>query len=409
MKILVDMVEVSMDRLHASIPIYLMRFISAIKLEDRKYYTLLIRKDMENFFRSSFPDFKVLFYHGMGYRWYFWRNPLYYYSCYKLKRIIQRYHFNAVFIATDYPVYTLFKFKCRKVVVIHDLKGLKYNNNNVIRALFSLHLNRLYGKSIQTADAVIAISKYTKQDIRIYYPKVAENKIHIIYNSVTLADKAVKPVGFVEFRYILFVNTLQCYKNVATVVQAYHLINREIDNKLIIVGKKTQYWEEQIMPYIRSCNMENRIIQLQNLTDKELRYLYEHASLFVTSSLNEGFGYTPIEAAMCKCPVVCSIQEALPDVTQELLNYYQPAMDAEALADRMIQVLKNPPSAEELNQIAETYASLYSPTRQAGLIQKLLTDTPPPHQSTDTPSSDSNRDAPLSALAESLASIPSAR
>lgn len=163
------------------------------------------------------------------------------------------------------------------------------------------------------------------------------------------------------------------------------------------------------MPYIRSCNMENRIIQLQNLTDKELRYLYEHASLFVTSSLNEGFGYTPIEAAMCKCPVVCSIQEALPDVTQELLNYYQPAMDAEALADRMIQVLKNPPSAEELNQIAETYASLYSPTRQAGLIQKLLTDTPPPHQSTDTPSSDSNRDAPLSALAESLASIPSAR
>lgn len=31
MKILVDMVEVSMDRLHASIPIYLMRFISASK------------------------------------------------------------------------------------------------------------------------------------------------------------------------------------------------------------------------------------------------------------------------------------------------------------------------------------------------------------------------------------------
>lgn len=371
MKILVDMVEVSMDRLHASIPIYLMRFISAIKLEDRKYYTLLIRKDMEEFFRSSFPDFKVLFYHGMGYRRYFWRNPLYYYSCYKLRRIIQRYHFNVVFIATDQPVYTLFKFKCRKVIVIHDLKGLKWNNN-IKSALCSLYLKRLYEKSIQTADAIIAISKYTKQDIRIYYPKVEENKIHVIYNSVTLADKAVKPVGFAESKYILFVNTLRCYKNIATVVRAYCLINREIDNKLIIVGKKTRYWEEQIMPYIRSCNMVNRIIQLQHLTDEELRYLYENASLFVTSSLNEGFGYTPIEAAMCKCPVVCSIQEALPDVTQGLLNYYQPAMDAEALADKMIQVLKNPPSAGELNRIAETYASLYSPTKQTGLIQNLL-------------------------------------
>lgn len=375
MKILVDMVEVSMDRLHASIPIYLMRFISAIKLEDRKYYTLLIRKDMEDFFRSSFPDFKVLFYRGIGYRWYFWRNPLYYYSCCKLKRIVQRHHFNTVFTATDHPVYTLYKFKCRKVVVIHDLKGLKYykNTNNLIRALYSLRLNRMYEKSMQTADAVIAISKYTKQDIRIYYPQVADNKIHVIYNSVTLADKAVKPAGFVENRYILCVSVLNRYKNIATVVRAYCLINSKIDNKLVIVGKKNQYWEEQIMPYIRSCNMENRIIQLQHLTDEELRYLYEHASLFVTSSLNEGFGYTPIEAAMCKCPVVCSIQEALPDATQGFLNYYQPAMDAEALADKIMQVLKNPPSAEELKRIAEIYAGLYSPARQTELIQRLLT------------------------------------
>lgn len=77
--------------------------------------------------------------------------------------------------------------------------------------------------------------------------------------------------------------------------------------------------------------------------------------MFIPSSLYEGFGYTPIEAAMCGCPVISSIQEALPDSTQGLLNYYHPAMDADVLANKILAVLENPPAQETLLRIAETY------------------------------------------------------
>ena len=56
MNILIDMDEVSLQRLHASIPIYIMRLVSAIKPEDRKHYILLISRDIESYIRSRFPD-----------------------------------------------------------------------------------------------------------------------------------------------------------------------------------------------------------------------------------------------------------------------------------------------------------------------------------------------------------------
>jgi glycosyltransferase involved in cell wall biosynthesis len=99
---------------------------------------------------------------------------------------------------------------------------------------------------------------------------------------------------------------------------------------------------------------------------------YENIKMFIPSSLYEGFGYTPIEAAMCGCPVISSIQEALPDSTQGLLNYYHPAMDADVLANKILAVLENPPAQETLLRIAETYKKLYAPIRQVEKIQAIL-------------------------------------
>lgn len=36
------------------------------------------------------------------------------------------------------------------------------------------------------------------------------------------------------------------------------------------------------------------------------------ADVFISPSLYEGFGYTPVEAAMCGTPVICTRETALP-------------------------------------------------------------------------------------------------
>lgn len=373
MNILIDMDEVSPQRLHSSIPIYIMRFVSAIKTEDRKNYILLVSKDIEGYIRSRFPDFRVIVYRKS--RWVRikgFKTPLCYYYQYKLRRIIARNNVDCVFIPTDYQWFTSFKFKCRKVIVVHDLKGVKQCVDTWRLANCALSRYRMYEKAFKYADEIIAISKYTKQDIETYYPAYPSEKIRVVYNSVVIATEAWKPKNFQALGYVLYVNTLSRYKNVFTLVKAFSQCKDCSDRQLVVVGKENEYWCKEVMPYIRKNGLENRVIRLQDLTDEELRYLYEHAALFVTPSLHEGFGYTPIEAAMCGCPVVSSIQEALPDSTQGLLNYYQPAMDVDALREKILFVLNNPPGQETLLQIAKTYRELYAPARQVEKIQMVL-------------------------------------
>lgn len=172
--------------------------------------------------------------------------------------------------------------------------------------------------------------------------------------------------------YILYVNTLQPYKNIATLVKAFCAIKDRCKERLLVVGKSTAYWENVMLPLLHTNKVNDRVIQLENLSNNELRFLYEHASLFVTPSLNEGFGYTPIEAAICQCPVLSSMQESLPDVTKGFLNYYYPAIDEEALAHSIIKLLNNRPKQETLNKIANIYCECYSPQKQAENILQLL-------------------------------------
>lgn len=91
--------------------------------------------------------------------------------------------------------------------------------------------------------------------------------------------------------------------------------------------------------------------------------LYKNASLFVSPSLMEGFGFTPIEAALYEVPVICNKESALYETTKGLLNYYEPGTDEYALSRMMYQILTSPNL--DLASIAKTYEMAYSVKRQA--------------------------------------------
>lgn len=372
MNILIDTTEFNLSNPYSSIPRYVFRFLSAIQEKERKEYTLLINEGCEEYFRSNYPEFAIISCRLFGYRYWLGKNPFVRYSRYKIKSIIKNGHFDVIFIPSDRPVYMYGNLGCRKVNVIHDLKGIKRNCKNWAETFKAYHFNKLYGDSIMSSDDVIAISKYTRQDILVHYPNVDATKIKLVYNSVTIANTSVCPHGFCENDYILYVNTISDYKGIDTLLQAYNIIADKVKKKLVVVGKKNIYWENRLVPFIRKCKLEDNIIQLQNLTDGELRYVYEHASIFVTPSLNEGFGYTPIEAAVCHCPVVSSISESLPDVTRGLVKFYYPAKDEQALAMAIVEMIENRSSEAELQNIADYYMQIYAPERQAEYLKSVI-------------------------------------
>ena len=372
MKILIDATEITPNRRFASIPIYINRYLSAIPKVERENYLLLINPGCESFFCINYPEFKTITYKFRGWNKYWQHNPLYIYTLYKFNKLIKIYNIDAIFIPTDYPLYLQDKICCKKIIVIHDLKGIKRNCNTIRNAIESFLLNKMYSRHIESADKIIAISKYTKQDIITYYPQIEENKIQLIYNSILLPKEIHKPVNFKENKYILYVNTLHRYKNIITLIKAFNLISDEIEHNLVIVGNETQYWYNVIIDFICNNKLNNRIIHLHGLSNEELNYLYQNASLFVTPSLNEGFGFTPIEAAINKCPVLSSVEEALLDSTQGLLNYYYPAMDEQSLAQKIKHILFNPPSNHKLKEIANLFETLYSPEVQEKQIKEVI-------------------------------------
>ena len=367
MRILIDMSFIKPYELTNSIPLYGFRLLQGIQELYIKDVYLLINGDMEFFFQDKFPQFATIsinikpIWRKINWRFQDWIFDI----VYRWKILFAK--FDVILTLDELKYRTTFKTKMTKISVIHDLKDLTRQTGKK-----RLKSRYFYYKLINNADIIVAISEYTKQDILKHY-NIEPNKIEVIHNSIKMTKISAIPQGLTEnMKYILYVNTLLEYKNPLTLLQAYNTIKDIIEERLFIVGKETEYWYNILLPYIKSNGLEHHIIRIQDISNEELKYLYEHASAFVSCSQHEGFGYTPIEAAMCCCPVICTKCEALPETTMNLLNYYAPFDDSKELANKMIEVSNTPRKNTMLMTISNIFCQKYSSKAQINQFFALM-------------------------------------
>lgn len=372
MKVLVDTTYIMLHRMHKSLTIYIFRFLDAIPAEERAAYTLLVLEETESFFRQHYPDFSLISYnpyaHDVNNRIlkYIKRSLMY-------RKIVNGSGCDVIFVPNDLMMFTAVKTKLKKVVVVHDMKSI---SNQVKGSMTQKVTTFYYWLLLHFADKIIAISNYTRKDVHRYFPSLRPEKIDVVYNSVVVPQTIGEhiPEELVKGKYILFVNTLKPYKNAMTLMKAFTLVKDKIDHQLVFVGKDTDYWR-QMADYAKEHRFEDRVHRYGNVSDELLYSLYKNASLFVTTSLKEGFGYTPIEAAMCGCPVISSTCEALSDTTLGLLNYYDPPTDENQLAQQLMHVLSTPSTEEDLAKVAGLFKRKYAPDSQYHSIVEVLQST----------------------------------
>ena len=85
-----------------------------------------------------------------------------------------------------------------------------------------------------------------------------------------------------------------------------------------------------------------------------MRYLYTHADLFVSPSLKEGFGWTPIEAVIMKTPTIVSDISVFKEVTCGKIPMFNP-YSPDNLAIHMKDMLTNPPSEKAKTSLASFF------------------------------------------------------
>ena len=253
--------------------------------------------------------------------------------------------------------------------VLHDTQSFKLKGKQRIKKMIHdfFMFNLLNGLT-----EIITISYYSQKSLKEILPRLT-TPISVIYNSISVCNPVYKKEVNDLKPYILNVNTLLPYKNLETLVRAFIRLKNKIPHKLIIKAKKLPYWTQVILPLVEKEALSDRVILIsEDYSDAEIAALYASADLFVSPSLMEGFGFTPIEAAIHETPVICSTETALPETTLNLLNYYAPATDDLVLSEKIWKILSEC-HLESLHEISRKFMNVYSLHRQSSqFLEKLL-------------------------------------
>jgi alpha-1,3-rhamnosyl/mannosyltransferase len=164
-------------------------------------------------------------------------------------------------------------------------------------------------------------------------------------------------------------------KDVESLVRACKLLPREIlqDARVMVIGPRSRRAEQAILSAVNE-EVASKIRFTGFIPLAEVLELFACASLFVYSTLDEGFGLPVLEAMAAGVPVVCSDLEVLREVGGDTV-IYTPMRDPAALARMMLIPLLDRALAEDLAARARERAATFTWARTAERLLTLFAQT----------------------------------
>ncbi len=238
----------------------------------------------------------------------------------------------------------------------------------------------------KVADAVIAISKQTKNDLINFY-QVPEKKIFISYQScnpifqqnISSQEKAiVKKRYHLPDKYFLFVSSIAPRKNLILICKAMVLLKDKLDIPLVIIGNGKKE-KEDAKKMMEANGIIKRLILLNEMpvskeadftTAADFPAIYQQALALVYPSIFEGFGAPLLEALWSGLPVISSNTSSLPEVAGDAALYFSPS-DHELLAQHMWDVATNNNLASDLREKGFVQAQHFTTQKYADSIMNV--------------------------------------
>ena len=201
--------------------------------------------------------------------------------------------------------------KFRKVITVHDLR--------------TLHIDDFLGqdipalkRAVKTADAVVCISEFTRQDA-IRHLGAEEDKTVVVYNGVTpLPEVCEEEIVRLRERFAIdrdFVFSLGMVprKNVPNSLKAFARSGLAGSLLLVFAGSHGGFLP-QYQRLVEELGIGEWVRFIGAVSDRELAGLFRSARVFLFPSLFEGFGLPVLEAQSVGLPVIASNTSALPEI-----------------------------------------------------------------------------------------------
>jgi len=250
------------------------------------------------------------------------------------------------------PVYSKPLTRNRKipyVITIHDLQALHYPE--YFSKVKNVWLRLAWKRCSETADKIVAISNFVKEDI-VNMLHIDPNKIEVIYNPITGLNKFVdfeelsKKYNIQKEDYYYTVCSMLPHKNLKILLYVMKKIKEEeldIPKKLVISGTGGKS-EVEIKKLISELGIADEIFITGFISNEERNTLYKNARIFLFPSIFEGFGMPPVEAMILGTPVITTKETSLYEVTMGKALYVDNPYDIEQWKRSIMMALsKNAP------------------------------------------------------------------
>jgi glycosyltransferase involved in cell wall biosynthesis len=179
---------------------------------------------------------------------------------------------------------------------------------------------------------VITVSNHSKSSMLSYFPQCKAD-LPVFFSPNTSSNTPAKKETGRE-KYFLMVSGNRWEKNNLRAIMAF--------DRLVSAGKM-----KGVKAVVTGCSAENFHYKIQNpdsfkfygyVEERVLEDLYANAFVFVYPSLNEGFGYPPLEAMRYGIPVIASPFSSISEVLEEAALYFNP-FSVEEIMSRMLLMM----------------------------------------------------------------------
>jgi len=266
--------------------------------------------------------------------------------------------------------------KCKKLIIVHDLSFELYPE-------FFTAKKRLWHRLInprqlcRQADALLAISANTKQDLIDFY-KIIPKKITVSHPGInqmyfeSISDQVkrkVKEKYQLPNDYIFYLGNLEPRKNLASLLAAFEQLDQAKFNLVIAGGQAWKY--KNLYRLWQTSGKKEKIKFLGYVDAADKPALYAQAKVFVYPSIYEGFGLPPLEAMACGLPVVTSFASSLPEAIADAGLMIDPNNITD-LVTAIKQILTDPQLAQTLSQRGKARSQNFGWQRPAQELLNLI-------------------------------------
>ncbi|MBR4325170.1 MAG: glycosyltransferase family 4 protein [Bacteroidales bacterium] len=238
---------------------------------------------------------------------------------------------------------------CKVVGTIHGLRSLelpfdsffwKYKNNLKFEYVIRWYLKQIFHYSKWWKKIgnnpnfeFITVSNHSAMSFKSYFADYKDKNIKVFYSPSTSSKDAIKERQHNE-KYFLMVSGSRWEKNNLRGIMALDKLfsyGYLCDYKVVVTGCS----DAKIFRY--KIQNPEKFSFVGYLDDVELEQLYHDAFAFLYPSLNEGFGYPPLEAMHYGIPVLASPFTAIPEICQGSVLYFNP-FSVEEIMNRILMI-----------------------------------------------------------------------